>query len=411
MATSQSMSSSFCGDAGRAANAVPRTNTPGLAARGRFGRTPRPLCVTKSCAKATEACAAVFAALLAAITLLHAQSTAAELADAGWKALRAENPKRAAALFGEALDLAPDDPMLQFGAGAAAHAQGRQREAMARLERSLELRPQLTAASVLLGQIAFDEGDAALAIRTCEAALKYAPGNAALAKQIEAWRRETDAHRDFSDRHFDRFRVLFEGRAEESLAMRATAVFDSAFYRIGSTLGEYPQDTIVAVLYTEQQFRDITRAPAWSGGRYDGRIRIPVSGAAQDPELFERVLVHELAHAVIEHIAPRAVPAWLHEGLAQHFENADVDAARRRMAALGGTGIPLPRLERGFGAFTAAQAQVAYDESLLAVGVLFDRPGFGWVRLLHRLRDGASFREAIGFFGYAYDDLEAGWRR
>jgi tetratricopeptide (TPR) repeat protein len=347
--------------------------------------------------------------IAASLVGLRAQ-TVTELNDAGWKALRNENPDRAAALFAEALQARPDDPALLLGAGAAAHARGKQTEAMAWLERSLEIKPQATAASVLLGQIAFDEGDADLAIRTYEAALKYAPDNAILKRQLAAWRREADAHQSFSDRKFARFRVMFEGREEQSLAMQATSVLDSAFYKIGSMLGEYPTDTIVTVLYTEQQFRDITRAPSWSGGQYDGRIRIPVAGASQNPDLFERVLVHELSHAVVAKIAPRAVPVWLDEGLAQHFEGADVEAARRRLKSAR-MFIPLPQLEHGFGRFGAAEARTAYDESLLATSVLLDHPGFSWVRLLHRLRDGATFSEAIGFSGYSYDDLEAAWRR
>ncbi len=347
---------------------------------------------------------------IAAPAWLAAQSQPSELAAAGWKALQNENPNRAASLFAQALELAPDDPVLLLGAGAAARAQGKPPEAMAWLERSLELRPQLKQASVLLAQIALAEGDADLAIRTLENALKYTPGDAALNQQLAACRRETDAHRSFSSERFARFRVMFEGREEQSLAMRATAVFDSAFYRIGNELGEYPPETIVAVLYTEQQFRDITRAPAWSGGQYDGRIRVPVAGASEHPDAFERVLVHELAHAVIAGIAPGRVPSWLHEGLAQHFEGAEPETARRRLKARGRF-IPLPQLEASFSRFGAQDAVVAYDESLAAVGVLLERPGFGWIRLLHRLRDGASFAEAIGFFGFSYDDLEAAWRK
>ena len=188
--------------------------------------------------------------------------------------------------------------------------------------------------------------------------------------------------------------------------MQATKVFNSAFFRIGDTLGEYPSRTIVAVLYTEKQFRDVTRAPEWAGGQYDGRIRIPVAGAAQQPELFERVMTHELAHAVIAGIVRREVPTWLNEGLAQLFDGSDPAAARKRMKALGRS-IPLKDLEHGFGHMGAATAQMAYDESLLAVGVLADRPGFGWSRLLSRLGDGQSFAEAIPNFGFSYADLEA----
>jgi tetratricopeptide (TPR) repeat protein len=342
--------------------------------------------------------------------IVRAQSTVAELNDSGWKALRNNDNDRAAALFNEALTLRPNDPVLLLGSGAAAHAQGKQQDAMTRLRRALDVDPRLTIASRLLGQIAYNEGKADLAIRTYEKALTYAPDDGELARQLDAWRRDADVHRTFEDRRYDRFRVMFEGRAEESLAAQATSVFNSAFWRIGETLGEYPSNTIVAILYTEKQFRDITRAPEWSGGQYDGRIRVPVAGASQNPELFERVLTHELTHAIVAGIVPHGMPAWLNEGLAQSFDGSDPQAAQRRMKALGRS-IPLKNLEPGFSRLSAAEAHIAYDESLLAVGVLFGRPGFGWIRLLHRLADGQSFEEAIVNFGFSYADLEAPFAR
>ena len=344
------------------------------------------------------------------LTPLHAQSRVVELNDAAWKALRDGYNDKAAALFAEALTLRPNDPVLVMGAGVVAHERGNQKEAIARLSRAIELNPRLIDAAKLLGRIAFDEGQVDLAIKTYEKALKVAPGDADLTSGLEALRRDADVHQSFSESRFDRFRVMFEGRAEESLASQATKVFDSAFYRIGNMLGDYPSSTIVAVLYTEKQFRDITRAPEWSGGQYDGRIRIPVAGAAQKPDVFERVLTHELTHAVIRGIVRRDVPTWLNEGLAQYFDGSDPESARRRMKALG-RAIPLRNLEHGFGAMGAADAQAAYDESLLAVGVMADRPGFGWTRLLHRLADGQSFADAIGSFGFSYADLEAPFAR
>jgi len=337
---------------------------------------------------------------------LLAQRTVTDLNDLGWKALRDGDGSRAAALFGEALTLRPSDPVLLLGSGAAAHAQGRQHDAMTRLQRALEISPRLTVASQLLGRIAYEEGQVDLAIRTYEQALKLAPNDSAMARELETWRRDVDTHHAFEEVRYDRFRVMFEGRAEQSLATQATTVLDSAFQRIARTLGEFPSETIVAILYTEKQFRDITRAPEWSGGQYDGRIRVPAAGASLKPELFERVLTHELTHAFLAGMVPRGVPAWLNEGLAQHFEGTDPEGARRRMK-LAGRSMPLANLSRGFGHMNAAEAQIAYDESLLAVNVMFDRPGFGWVRLLHRLSDGQTFEEAIGNFGFSYADLEA----
>jgi tetratricopeptide (TPR) repeat protein len=348
--------------------------------------------------------------LLFSLTPLHGQSRVVELNDAGWKALRDGYQDKAAALFAEALTLRPNDPVLLMGSGVAAHERGDQKEAMARLSRAFELNPGLTIAAKLLGKIAADEGDVALAVRTYEKALKAAPDDADLATALNALRRDAETDRGFSELRFDRLRVIFEGPAEEAAAAQATRVFNSAFFRIGDMLGTYPSKTIVAVLYTEQQFRDITRAPQWSGGQYDGRIRIPVAGAAQKPELFEHVMTHELTHAVIAGIVRRGVPTWLNEGLAQYFDGSDPVGARRRMKAAGRF-IPLKDLEHGFMQMGAAEARIAYDESLLAVGVLAERPGFGWSRLLSRLSDGQSFADAIPNFGFSYGDLETPFAR
>lgn len=342
-------------------------------------------------------------------SILHAQSRVLELNDAGWKALQKGDIDRAVKSFAEALSIQPNDPVLLLGAGASAQAQGKPKEAMTRLQRALELDPKLAPASRLLGQIAYHQGEVDLAIKTYEKALKLSP-DAQLSSELDAWRKEADVHHTFEERRYDRFRVQFEGRAEETLAAQATTMLNTAFWRIGQKLGAYPSDTIVTILYTEKQFRDITRAPEWSGGQYDGRIRLPVAGASRDPRLFEEVLTHELTHAMLSSLAPRGIPTWLNEGLAQYFDGSDPQAAKRRMQAIGGS-FPLSKLEGSFQQMNAAQAQVAYDESLLAVTVLFDRPGFGWTRLLQTLADGQPFYRAIESFGFTYADLEAPFKR
>ncbi len=343
-------------------------------------------------------------------TPLHSQARVFELNEAGWKALDKGDADRAARLFADALSIQPNDPVLLLGAGVSLQGQGRPHDAMARLKRSLELDPKLKAASVVLGRIAYHEGEVDLAIKTYEKALTLAPGDRELTSALAAWRREADVHRAFEERRYDRFRVQFEGRAEESLASQATTVLNSAFWRIGQKLGAYPSDTIVTILYTEKQFRDITRAPEWSGGYYDGRIRVPVAGANRDPGLFTEVLTHELTHAMVSSLAPRGVPAWLHEGMAQYFDGSDAEAARRRIRALGSF-VPLQHLEGSFSRLTPAQAQLAYDEALVAAAVIFDRPGFGWTRLLTTLADGQPFYRAIESFGLTYFDLEAPFKR
>jgi tetratricopeptide (TPR) repeat protein len=342
--------------------------------------------------------------LLIAPASAFAQS-ARELNDAGWKLLEGGDAARASKLFAEALTKEPDQPALLLGAGVSAHLLGRSKEATRPLRRALDLDPRLTPASLLLGQIAYSDGNVAEAIAIYEKALTHAPNHPHLTAKLKMWRADADASTGFTERRFDRFRVLFQGHADKALAARATEILESAFWRIGKALGSYPSEPVIVMLYTEQQFRDVTQAPTWSGGVYDGRIRVPAAGAVQSPQLFERVLVHELAHAMIAQIAPRGVPTWLHEGLAQHFEGDDATAARRLVQKVGV--IPLRYLEGSFSQLTAAQATLAYNQSLVVVEQLFQRPGMDWAGLFRALSESDRTEYTFDNFGLRYSLLEA----
>ena len=353
----------------------------------------------------------VLAALLLA-SVVHAQSTVVELNDTGWKMLERGEGARAAKAFAEALALKPNDPVLLFGAGSAAYVDRRPQDASSHLRRALEFNPRLTGASRLLGELVYADGDVAQAITIYEKALKHAPDDPHLAKRLAAWRTDADVHRNFDERQLGRFKVMFQGHADAPLARQATEMLNAAFWDIGRTLGAYPSDTVVVMLYTEQQFRDITQAPEWAKGIYDGRIRVPAAGAAQSPQTFERVLTHELVHAMIANAAPRGIPAWLHEGLAQYFEGDDAQAARRRLRTAGPQRImPLRSLEGSFSRLALAQAQVAYDESLVAVDTIMQRPGFNWASLLRALGETDWTERTFSSFGFSYPDLEAQFGR
>jgi len=95
-----------------------------------------------------------------------AQSTTAQLAEAGWKALAANEADNAAALFRDALSRQPRDPELLYGSGVAAHLQGRDEDALRLLQQSLQIEPRLMGAATLLGEIAYREGELELAIKT-----------------------------------------------------------------------------------------------------------------------------------------------------------------------------------------------------------------------------------------------------
>src|SRR5688572_17904099 len=112
------------------------------------------------------------------------------------------------------------------------------------------------------------------------------------------------------------FTVSFSGPEEADLAAKALESLDIAYWRIGQVLNTYPATPVPVVLYTTEQFRDITRAPEWAAGAYDGIIRVPMRGALAKTAELDRVMAHEFAHALLRTLAPTGVPTWLNEGLA-----------------------------------------------------------------------------------------------
>lgn len=336
---------------------------------------------------------------LALGALVAGQSLTPE--ESGVLALQAGDYDKAASIFGDALRRNPRDPSLHMGAGVAAHFLGRDDEARTFLTRALELEPRFTAASAFLGEIAYGQGDVELAIRIYEQALKYASTNARIRDRLKAWRDDAAKER----RVDGPFSIAFDGPAEARLATHASAVLEAAYWRIGEALGAYPSQPIEVIFYTRKQFHDLTGAPEWAAGLFDTRIRIPVQGALASLQTFDRVLTHELAHAMIAGVAGHGVPAWMHEGLATYFEGADVPRAEQRWRAAH-TLIPLDLLQDGFARFDAREARVAYDQSLVAASILMAHLGPNVALLLHDLDLGNEFPLAVTRLGFAYANFE-----
>lgn len=321
--------------------------------------------------------------------------TPAQHARAGWEALDAGRFREAADAFAEALKGAPQETSVTLGAGIAAHRLGQADTARRYLIDTLRLEPTLTVASVLLGDILYQSGDIRVAIQTYEQALVHAPDHEVLTKRLLAWRSEAALHDRFGQKLGDHFTVLFEGPAEAELAQKAGEVLEAAYWRIGGALSSYPTEPITVVLYTREQFRDVTQSPEWAGGAYDGKIRVPVQGAMKNTREFERVLTHEFTHALVRSIAPRSVPQWLNEGLAMYFEGSDT-SKQIALAAAAEAKHSLTRLEKPFSGMDKEEAVLAYAQSAAAVKYLMDEAGApSIVGILTALARDVPFPEAF----------------
>ena len=348
----------------------------------------------------------IVALAIVPLVSLNAQSVDESL-NAGFEALQKGDSDRAATAFRRALGVQPEHPAALYGAGAAAHLQGRDTDAISFLKRALQIEPRLTPASALLGAIAYQQGDLTFAIKTYESALALSPGTVQLRETLATWRSEATVHDSLRAVRDDRFTILFDGPANRVLAERATTVLREAFWRIGKVLGSYPSNAINVVLYTQRQFQDITGAPEWAGGGFDGQIRMPVAGATQNLRAFDRILVHELTHAMLHGISARNIPAWLNEGLAMYFEGDDVAGSEKRLAAVRAF-VPLANLQGGYTGLTSKQADVAYEMSAFATHALITRIGTANLGfLLQDLDRGHTVETALPRFGLTFADFEA----
>jgi tetratricopeptide (TPR) repeat protein len=337
----------------------------------------------------------LFAPLLScAVLAAQIDPRSALIERAAWTALNAGQAHAAAEGFRDALAADPKNAGLHLGAGMAASLERRDADARDEFERALALDPKLAQARALLGQIQYRMGDPGLAIRTYETLLTLTPDDRDARATLERWQREADLHDRMQQAVGSHFTVSFEGPAEADLATEALEVLDRAYWRIGQLLGTYPSEPIAVVLYTGEQFRDITRAPSWAAGAYDGVIRVPMRGALDKKEELDRVLSHEFTHALIRTLASRGVPAWLNEGLATALESGNLDWAEQQAARQ--PPVPLRVLQSGFGRFTGAQAQLAYATSALAARRLLDEAGgFAVANLLRDLGEGVPFDAAF----------------
>ncbi len=330
-----------------------------------------------------------------------------ELAQQGWDAIQAKRYGDALKSFTAATELAPEWAGLWFGRGYAEYLLGRDRTAERSLRLSIELHGSSGNAYSILGELLYRTGRVDEAIKTYETAKRTAQNGSDFQTRLDEWKQEKQLQDGFGKASGRNFRVLFEGRNDDALARRAVDILETAYRNVGNTLRTYPTQTINVLLYTEQQFHDITRAPSWSGGSYDGQIRIPTKGALQNPGQLERILIHEYVHALVAQLGGRTVPQWVNEGLATALEPGGLDRSRDVLSRVSSR-PSLKDLHGGFRGFTGDNVGIAYATSAVAVDRMMDLRGgaSGLVILLQDLGRGVPFETAFHRrMGLWYDEF------
>jgi hypothetical protein len=215
---------------------------------------------------------------------------------------------------------------------------------------------------------------------------------------LEKAERDAREEAEYHEGETSHFLLKYNGGAAPELAAAVLKTLEAEFDEISGTLNYVPPEPIGVILYTNQAFMDITRAPSWSGALNDGRIRVPVEGLNSMTNELARVLKHELTHSFVSQKTGGRCPVWLQEGIAQYMEGkrSRVNAGALSAQFEKHMEISLLSYETSWLTLPRDAASNAYAWSLAVVETIMTENGVDDLeRILERISTGSSTEDAI----------------
>ena len=318
-----------------------------------------------------------------------------------------------------ALNYAPEEPALLLNVGYLLLRRSEFKESLDYLERARRFAPDYPDVPKLEGWAYYGLNKIAQAVAEWQRAQALRPDKEvqlALDRAL-ADKQEEESYKENESSHF---KLRYSGAAAPALAREVLRTLERHFSAIESELNFTPPEPIGVILYTQDAFSDITKAPSWAGALNDGRIRVPVQGLAGVDSELSRVLKHELTHSFIAQKTRSAcmglaascaihAPAWIQEGLAQWMEGqrSREDAAVLLQIYNDNKAIPLSRLEGSWLNMSGDTARYAYAWALANIEYIVQADGMGDVeRILDRIGAGMATETALrDVLHSGYDDL------
>jgi Peptidase MA superfamily/Tetratricopeptide repeat len=265
------------------------------------------------------------------------------------------------------------------------------------LEHARRIDPDSAEVAKLSGWAYYGLNRAADAVTQWKRAMEIKPDEETL-HALEKAQRDAQEEAEYHEGETLHFRLKYNGGAAPELAHQVLKTLEAEFGEISATLNYDPPEPIGVVLYTNQMFMDITRAPSWSGALNDGRIRVPVEGLTSMTDELARVLKHELTHSFVGQKTGGRCPVWLQEGIAQYMEGkrSRVNAGVLSAAYESHMEFSLLSYETSWLNLPRDAAANAYAWSLAVVESIVTVNGIDDLeRILERLASGSSAEDAI----------------
>jgi len=250
-----------------------------------------------------------------------------------------------------------------------------------------------------------------------EQALKLAPGRKEISTILAKARKESAVEGKMDQGYSSRFDLSYDHDVDVSFALSILELLETAASAVNSELDHYPRARVPVSIYKRNDYRIVTDSPDWSGGLYDGKIRLPFGAARELTPVMRAALFHEYAHVVVFDLTHGNCPLWLNEGIAEMFGRSQDNHPLTELehALQSGAIADFKKLEKSFSGLSKSEAILAYQQSYSMVNYLATT--FGWhriKRILLETGNGASIDNAIATaladYNLTYDGLIGEWR-
>jgi tetratricopeptide (TPR) repeat protein len=303
----------------------------------------------------------------------------------------------AANQYKRALIFAPDSVPLLLNLAVLDLRQSQYTAALDPLARARRLEPDSADVAKLMGWAYSGANKLDLAVEEWNRALKLRP-DAEVTSALAKAKQDRDEEASYREGETAHFSVKYSGAAAPDLARGILRALEDDYRDLQSQLDFSPPEPIGVILYTNQAFADITRAPGWAGALNDGRIRVPVQGLAAVTGELSHVLKHELTHSFITQKTHGRCPTWLQEGVAQFMEGRrSRDSAAALVDAYEHNSAPsFGQMEGSWMGLSGDSAAFSYAWSLAAVEAIVFTGGMSDIsRLLDHVATDSSTEAAL----------------
>lgn len=335
----------------------------------------------------------------------------------GERHLAASRFDEAIASFDQARELFPEVPRYYVLRGIAFYYGKYYDAALNELQRAQGLGGDTPEILYFTGRVQYDTGNLQAAIESWEKALTLNPGMKSTRELLEKAKREQSVEGGMDRGYSSRFVVSYDAGSTTTLAREILDTLEDAYNQVGSDLSHFPTARIPVILYTKKDYRVVTAGPDWSGGLYDGKIRLPVGGATDLTPQLKGVLFHEYSHVVVQELTRGNIPTWLNEGIAELQGRRLFNHPMAELGRVAKSGNPVSTdfLTKPFIGMDTRQAGLAYQESYALVNFMVQSYGWHKVReILLLLGSGEKIEGAVGKaladFGLDYQGLMREWQ-